>query len=69
MVFLTLGIMFGAVLGLCGNLVITYFYDTYKNEPWMPLIAGISLGCLIGFLALAIYDIRKLTKAVKNSNE
>jgi len=64
-VFMTLGIMFGAVLGLCGNLVITYFYDAYGNEPWMPLIAGVSLGCLITFFALSIYDIRKLTKEAR----
>jgi H+/Cl- antiporter ClcA len=48
--FLLLGIVMGVLLGVFGNLWVAYYYQTYKEAPWMPYVAWSSLGVVLFIL-------------------
>lgn len=55
--FLFWGIVVGAALGFFGNIYASWYYDHYKNEWWMLLVALVSLAI---FLVVLIYMMIRL---------
>jgi putative effector of murein hydrolase len=39
MLFLYSGVALGALLGMIGSMFVAWWFETYKNEKWMPYIA------------------------------
>lgn len=59
------GIIAGVLLGIFGNLWASWFFDTYRNEAWMPLLADSSLGFIIGVMIMFAYWVLKLFSSIK----
>jgi len=40
----------GALLGIFGNLWVAWYFEAYKEAPWMPYVAWSSLGVVLFIL-------------------
>jgi uncharacterized membrane protein len=48
--FLLLGVVMGALLGIFGNLSVAWYFETYKEVSWMPYVAWSSFGVVFFIL-------------------
>lgn len=55
-----LGLFLGVIIGILGNLIVTWFYDVNRNQWWMDSVVGAAGGILVALVAFVIWDIRKI---------
>jgi len=63
--YLFFGIIMGAVLGFFGSIYASWYYDTYKNQRWMPWVAFMSLAVFLGIIIFAYLKMKEWEKMLR----